>query len=62
MSHRAGIPSRPPGWWVSAAADDTCLGPLIRSLPDARAVADALTAMTYTTLAATATAARISAT
>jgi len=29
---------------VSAAADDTCLGPFVRSLPDARAIADELTA------------------
>jgi hypothetical protein len=30
---------------VSAAADDTCLGPFVRSLPDARAIADELTAV-----------------
>lgn len=29
---------------MSAAADDTCLGPFVRSLPDARAIADELTA------------------
>jgi hypothetical protein len=32
------------GGRVSAAADDRCLGPIVRSLPDARAIADELTA------------------